>query len=58
MNMLMVKKRGCGMNKKVITGTLLIALMAITTYLTYKSLDNLSQLDLEDQFDVSFNEEE
>lgn len=45
------------MNKKIITGIGLILLIAGTTLLTYKSLENLSQLDLNDPFEVNLDED-
>jgi hypothetical protein len=47
-----------GLNKKLIIAAGLIALMAFTTVLTYKSLENLDQLDLNDPFEVDFGDEE
>ena len=49
----MVKK----MNKKIIIAAGLIALMAFTSVITYKSLENLSQLDLNDPFEVDIDDE-
>lgn len=43
------------MNKKLGL-ILLLSAIAITTVLTYKSLENLSRLDLEDMFDWDDNE--
>ena len=46
------------MNKKLIIAAGLIALMAFTTVLAYKSLENLDQLDLSDPFEVDFDGDE
>lgn len=45
------------MNKKLIIAAGLVALMAFTTVITYKSLENLSNLDLNDPFEVDFDDE-
>lgn len=45
------------MNKKLILAAGLIALMAITTTLTFKALEGLDQLDLSDPFEVDFDDE-
>ena len=46
------------MNKKLILAAGLIALMAFTTVITYKSLENLNELDLVDPFEVDFDGDE
>lgn len=51
------RKELAGMNKKLFIAAGLIALMAFTTVLTYKSLENLDQLDLNDPFEVNFDDE-
>ena len=56
MNMHMVRwsclnKGISGMNKKILLAAGLIALMAFTAVITFKSLDGLDQLDLSDQFE-------
>lgn len=43
------------MNKKIIGG-LLIAFMAFTTYLAYRSLDGIKDFDLNDPFEVELDE--
>lgn len=45
------------MNKKIIIAAGLVALMAFTAVITFKSLENLNQLDLSDPFEVDFDEE-
>jgi hypothetical protein len=45
------------MNKKLIVAAGLIALMAFTAVLAYKSLEGLDQLDLNDPFEVDFDDE-
>lgn len=45
------------MNKKLIIAAGLVALMAFTTVITYKSLENLNSLDLNDPFEVDFDDE-
>lgn len=45
------------MNKKLIIAAGLVALMAFTTVITYKSLENLNNLDLNDPFEVDFDDE-
>ena len=49
---------GKEMNKKLILAAGLIALMAFTTVITYKSLENLNELDLVDPFEVDFDGDE
>lgn len=44
------------MNKKTIVAIGLIAFMALTTILTYKSMENLSNLDLSDPFEVDLED--
>lgn len=51
------KKGLGGMNKKLIIAAGLIALMAFTTVLAYKSLEGLDQLDLNDPFEVDLDDE-
>jgi len=45
------------MNKKVLVAAGLIAFMAFTAVVTYKSLENLDQLDLSDPFEVDMDDE-
>lgn len=45
------------MNKRIMIAAGLIALMAFTTVITFKSLENLNQLDLNDPFEVDFDDE-
>ena len=45
------------MNKKLITAAGAIALMAFTAIITFKSLENLDQLDLSDPFEVDLDDE-
>jgi hypothetical protein len=45
------------MNKKTITLIFLGALIAITTFIGYKSLENLDQLDFNDPFEVELDDE-
>ena len=45
------------MNKKLIAAAGAIALMAFTAIITFKSLENLDQLDLSDPFEVDFDDE-
>lgn len=45
------------MNKKLIVTAGAIALMAFTAIITFKSLENLDQLDLSDPFEVDFDDE-
>lgn len=45
------------MNKKVIMAALAIAIMAFTAVVTFKSLENLDQLDLSDPFEVDLDDE-
>jgi hypothetical protein len=42
--------------KNKIIGAIIIAFMAFTTLITYKSLESLSQLDLSDPFDIEEEE--
>ena len=44
------------MNKKLIIAAGLIALMAFTTVITFKSLENLDKLDLNDPFEVDLDD--
>lgn len=46
------------MNKKTLIAAALIALMAVTAVITFKSLENLNELDLVDPFEVDFDDEE
>lgn len=46
------------MNKKLIIAAGAIALMAFTAVVTFKSLENLDKLDLNDPFEVDFDDEE
>ena len=46
------------MNKKFIMAAAAIALMAFTAVITFKSLEGLDQLDLNDTFEVDFDGEE
>ena len=46
------------MNKKLIIAAGAIALMAFTAVVTFKSLENLDKLDLNDPFEVDFDGEE
>jgi hypothetical protein len=43
-------------NKKKLGLIMLLSAIAITTVLTYKALENLSQLDLDDMFNWDDNE--
>ena len=45
------------MNKKLIIAAGAIALMAFTAVVTFKSLENLDKLDLNDPFEVDFDDE-
>lgn len=45
------------MNKKIKSAIGLILLIIATTIFTYKSLENLSQLDLNDPFEVDIDNE-
>ena len=45
------------MNKKLILAAGLIALMAFTSVIAYKSLENLNTLDLNDPFEVDLDDE-
>lgn len=45
------------MNKKLIVAAGAIALMAFTAIITFKSLENLDQLDLSDPFEVDLDDE-
>jgi hypothetical protein len=45
------------MNKKLILAAGLIAIMAFTAVITFKSLEGLDQLDLNDPFEVDFDDE-
>ena len=47
-----------GLNKKLIIAAAAIALMAFTAVITFKSLENIDQLDLSDPFEVDFDDEE
>lgn len=46
------------MNKRMLVAAGLIALMAFTAVVTFKSLENLSELDLTDPFEVDFDGDE
>ena len=46
------------MTNKFIIAAAAIALMAFTAVITFKSLENLDQLDLNDPFEVDFDDEE
>lgn len=46
------------MNKKTFIAAALIALMVVTAVITFKSLENLNELDLVDPFEVDFDDEE
>ena len=46
------------MNKKFIMAAAAIALMAFTAVITFKSLEGLDKLDLNDPFEVDFDGEE
>ena len=46
------------MNKKTLIAAALIALMAVTAVITFKSLENLNELDLVDPFEVDFDGDE
>ena len=50
------KEKWLGMNKKLIIAAGLIALMAFTTVITFKSLENLDKLDLNDPFEVDIDD--
>ena len=45
------------MNKKLIIAAGLIAFMAFTAVVTFKSLENLNDLDLNDPFEVDIEDE-
>lgn len=45
------------MSKKLIAALMLIGAMGLTTYITFKSLEGLEQLDLSDPFEVDFDDE-
>ncbi len=45
------------MNKKIIVAAGLISLMAFTAVITFKALEGLDQLDLNDPFEVNFDDE-
>jgi hypothetical protein len=45
------------MNKKLILAAGLIAIMAFTAVITFKSLEGLDQLDLSDPFEVDMDDE-
>jgi len=45
------------MNKKVLVAAGLIAFMAFTAVITFKSLEGLDKLDLNDPFEVDFDDE-
>ena len=45
------------MNKKLILAAGLIAIMAFTVVITFKSLEGLDQLDLSDPFEVDMDDE-
>jgi len=45
------------MNKKFVMAAAAIALMAFTAIITFKSLEGLDQLDLNDPFEVDFDDE-
>lgn len=45
------------MNKKLILAAGLIALMAFTSVLAYKSLEGLENLDLNDPFEVDIDDD-
>lgn len=45
------------MSKKLAAALLLIGAVGVTTYITFKSLESLSELDLSDPFEVDFDDE-
>jgi hypothetical protein len=47
-----------GLNKKVIIAAGLLAVMAFTAVVAFKSLEGLKDLDLSDPFEVDFDDEE
>jgi hypothetical protein len=46
-----------GLNKKLVMAIVGISAIVATTLLGYKSLENLSQLDLNDPFEVELDDE-
>jgi hypothetical protein len=46
-----------GLNKKLVMAIVGISAIIATTILGYKSLENLNQLDLDDPFEVNFDDE-
>lgn len=52
-----LRNQEAGMNKKILIAAGLIALMAFTSVITFKSLENLDQLDLNDPFEVDLDDE-
>jgi hypothetical protein len=45
------------MNKKIALAISILAVMALTTAITFKALEGIQELDLSDPFEVDFSDE-